>query len=136
MKRNLPSFGIKPALYLILFLLINFVGNAQIIQVEIVGGAVVTQGSTITINAGNSLDFRITNIETGNCGNLRIQDIDITNTTDFDISPNNPRDRIKPAGCRGDHDLYFEVENLSPTCTTAITEVVIEIRNQPDFSFF
>jgi hypothetical protein len=120
--------------FFIFFFLVIFVGNAQIIQVEIVGESVVSDGSTVSITAGNSLEFRITNIETGNCGNLRIDDIDISNTTDFDITPNNPRDRIKPAGCRGDHDLYFEIENIGGSCSVS-TLVTIEIRNQADFTF-
>jgi hypothetical protein len=118
-----------------LFLFLGFFCNAQIIQVEITGGAIVTQGSTVSINAGSSLDFRITNVETSNCSNLRIDDIDISNTADFDISPNNPRDRIKPESCRGDHDLYFEIENTSGNCSTSTTLVTIEIRNQADFTF-
>ncbi|MGB5418903.1 LamG-like jellyroll fold domain-containing protein [Algibacter sp.] len=119
-----------------LFFLFAFVGYSQVIQVEIVGGAVVTSGSTITINAGNSLDFRITNTETGNCSNLKIEDIDISNTTDFDIDPNNPTNNIKPESCKGGKKfLDFEIENSSPSCTVATTLVTIEIKNQSDFTF-
>ena len=64
---------------------------AQTMQLEIIGGAVVTQGSTVTINAGTSLDFRITNVDFSNCKKLKIQDVNISNTTDFDIDPNNPK---------------------------------------------
>ncbi|NNC51035.1 MAG: hypothetical protein HKO01_10905, partial [Flaviramulus sp.] len=129
---------IYSSFYLILimfFALISNVGNSQIIQVEILGGAIVTQGSTVTINAGSSLDFRITNIETSNCANLDIKGVDIANTADFDISPNNPKDKIKPQSCNGDQELDFEIENVSGTCTTSSTLVTIEIKNQTDFTF-
>ncbi|MDO5969517.1 LamG-like jellyroll fold domain-containing protein [Flavivirga aquimarina] len=119
----------------VFFLLISFFSNAQIIQVEIIGGAIVTDGSTVTINAGTSLDFRMTNVETGNCARLKIDDVDISNTTDFDITPNNPKDKIKPAHCNGDHDKDFEIENISGACTSTSTLVTIEIQNQPDFTF-
>ena len=136
-KKDLPSNLFLINLF-ILFLLIGFIGNAQVIQVEIVGGAVVSQGSTITINAGNSLDFRITNIEGGNCKNLKIKDVDIDNPTDFDIDPNNPRRNIRPIGCWwywSRKHLDFEIENISPNCITTSTLVTIEIKNQPDFTF-
>ncbi len=90
---------------------------------------------TITIDAGTSLTFRATNIETGNCSNLIIQDIDISNTLDFDISPNNPSDKIKPSSCSGDKYLDFEIENDSGSCSTTHTTVTVEIKNQSDFTF-
>ncbi|MCL6294180.1 LamG-like jellyroll fold domain-containing protein [Jejuia spongiicola] len=122
--------------FLISFFLICFAGNTQVMQLEVIGGSVVTQGSTITINAGNTLDFTITNIEGSNCKNLKIQDIDISNTTDFDINPNNPKKNIKPNGCRGGNKyLDFEIENISPGCATTSTLVTVEIKNQPDFTF-
>ncbi len=72
--------------FLILGLLfISSIGNAQEMQLQVIGGSVVTQGSTVTINAGNSLSFRMTNIEENNCKNLKIEDVNISNTTDFDI---------------------------------------------------
>jgi len=122
----------------LLFFFVNFVVQSQVMQLEVLGGAVVTQGSTITINAGSSLDFRITNIETNNCKNLRIQDVDISNTTDFDINPNNPKRNIKPAGCPGPNwkkRLDFEIVNLNPNCATVSTLVTVEIKNQADFTF-
>ena len=134
---------IKPTFYalnrpviILLLLLLNVTAQAQIMQLEVLGGAVVSEGSTITINAGASLDFRITNIETGNCKNLKIQDVDITNTTDFDINPNNPKKNIKPGGCPGNKKfLNFEIVNINPACTTASTLVTVEIKNQADFTF-
>ncbi|PTM08394.1 MAG: hypothetical protein DA407_08180, partial [Bacteroidetes bacterium] len=105
-------------------------------QLEIIGGSVVTQGSTITLNAGNSLNFRITNIEENNCKNLKINDVDISNTTDFDISPNNPKRNIKPEACPGNNDkLDFTIENISTSCGVVSTLVTIEIKNQSDFTF-
>ena len=77
----------------------------------------------------------MTNVETGNCGQLHIQDVDISNTTDFDISPNNPSDKIKPWSCNGDHTRDFEIENISSGCATVSTLVTIGIKNQPDFTF-
>lgn len=127
--------------FFILFLLLGFVCNAQTIQVEILGGAVVTSGSTITINAGSSLDFRITNIDASSCNGskkLKVQDIDISNTTDFDISPNNPSKNIKQISCGGSSSkkrLDFEIENTSGSCATVSTLVTIEIKNQADFTF-
>ncbi|TJY37918.1 LamG-like jellyroll fold domain-containing protein [Pontimicrobium aquaticum] len=109
---------------------------SQTMQLEVVGGAVVTQGSTISITAGASLDFRITNVSTTSCKNLKIQDVDIFNTVDFDINPNNPKRNIKPYSCRGGKKfLDFEIENISPSCATASTLVTVEIKNQPDFTF-
>lgn len=117
-------------------MLIGVISQAQVIQVEIFGGSVVTEGSTISINAGNSLDFTITNIEGSNCKKLKIQDIDLSNTTDFNIYPGNPKKNIKPYGCNGGNKyLDFEVENISPSCATTSTLVTIEIKNQSDFTF-
>jgi hypothetical protein len=132
-KMYIPS--VQSFLTAILFVFTSL-GYAQVMQLEVIGGNVVTQGSTVTINAGNSLDFRITNIETNNCKNLKIKDVDISNTTDFDISPNNPKKNIKPEDCPGRNKyLDFEITNLSPSCTTVSTLVTIEIKNQSDFTF-
>ncbi len=139
MKKNTLHKLLKCS-WLALLVLVGIASNAQVIQVEIIGGAVVTQGSTITINAGNSLDFRITNIDPGNCKNnkkLKVQDVDISNTTDFNISPGNPKKNIKQTSCGGNKNKYldFEVENISPSCATTSTLVTIEIKNQADFTF-
>ena len=121
---------------LVFILLIGSSAFSQTMQLEVVGGAVVTQGSTISITAGTSLDFRITNVDFSNCKKLRIQDVDITNTIDFDINPNNPKKNIKPYGCQGGKKfLDFEIENTSPSCTTTSTLVTVEIKNQADFTF-
>ena len=121
-------------------LLVSSTAYSQTMQVEVIGGAIVTQGATISINAGTSLDFRITNIDASSCKNskrLRVRDVDISNTIDFDITPNNPRKNIKQISCNGNgnKNLDFEIENISPSCSTASTLVTIEVRNQPDFTF-
>ena len=121
-------------------LLVSSTAYSQTMQVEVIGGAIVTQGATISINAGTSLDFRITNIDASSCKNskrLRVLDVDISNTIDFDITPNNPRKNIKQISCNGNgnKNLDFEIENISPSCSTASTLVTIEVRNQPDFTF-
>ncbi len=130
---NLFYTGLLVVLYLI-----SYTAHAQVMQLEVLGGAVVVQGSTITINAGSSLDFRITNIETNNCKNLRIRDVNISNTADFDINPNKRKRNIKPAGCSGPNwkkRLDFEIVNISPACATVSTLVTVEIKNQSDFTF-
>lgn len=137
MENILKSCLLKGKCKLVIFLCaLGFFSNAQVIQVEVIGGAVVSQGSTITINAGSSLDFRITNVATGTCSKLKIQDVDISNTTDFSIDPANPKKNIKPSGCKGGKkNLDFEVENISGSCSSASTLVTIEIKNQADFTF-
>jgi hypothetical protein len=127
--------------YVQLFLIVSVVfvssgGHAQIMQLEVLGGNIVTQGSTVTINAGSSLDFRITNIETSNCKKLKINDVNISNTTDFDINPNNPQKNIKPENCPGGKKyLDFEIINVNSSCTTTSTLVTVKIKNQSDFTF-
>ncbi|MFI1770358.1 LamG-like jellyroll fold domain-containing protein [Thalassobellus citreus] len=140
MRRSMPS-SLAQFLVFVSFLLISFFGNSQIIQVEILGGAVVYQGSTVTINAGSSIDFRITNIDGSSCkGNrkVKVRDIDIDNTADFDITPNNPKKNIKQATCWGNSyskRLDFNIENTRYDCATVSTLVTIEMRNLPDFTF-
>ncbi|WP_411893286.1 LamG-like jellyroll fold domain-containing protein [Winogradskyella sp. A2] len=105
-------------------------------HIEITGGATVTQGSTVTVNSGNFIQFTITNVETNNCKKLKIKDVDISNTTDFDINPNNPKRNIKPATCNGGWKyLDFDITKISGSCSYASTLVTVEIRNQPDFTF-
>ena len=68
MRRVLP-INLFQITFFVIISLFGLTSNAQVMQVEVIGGSVITQGSTITINAGNSLDFRITNVEGGNCKN-------------------------------------------------------------------
>ncbi len=122
-------------LTIIIYLICGFV-SAQTIQVKIIGGSVVTNGSTVTINVGNSLDFRITNTDTSNCNNLRIDGVDMSNISDFDINPNDPKKNIKEQSCNGNNKfLDFEVINISSGCATVSTLVTIKIKNQADFTF-
>ncbi|MCF7568901.1 T9SS type A sorting domain-containing protein [Sabulilitoribacter arenilitoris] len=133
---NLSSLNCPVNYFVISFFLICFVGNTQVVQLEVIGGSVVTEGSTITISAGNILGFRITNIASSNCRQLKIRDINISNTTDFDINPNNPKKNIKPNNCRGRNKyLDFEIENISPSCLSTSTLVTVVIHNQPNFTF-
>lgn len=104
-------------------------------RVEIDGGSEVTQGSTITIEAGSDIEFEITNIEPHSCASVRVQSITLSNTTDFSISPSNPRENIKPEDCRGEDELEFEVESTSTSCVTTTTEVIIT-SNLGVFSFY
>ena len=118
--------------FLVLFCLTTFVGNSQIIKVKIVGGSEVINASTITIDAGASLDFRITNTDTSNCSNRKRLDIDSVElavvTGTFDISPNNRSKNIRQSSCngRGNKRLNFIVTNTNATCSPAETNVIIE----------
>ncbi|ULC60438.1 T9SS type A sorting domain-containing protein [Flaviramulus sp. BrNp1-15] len=139
MRRFLPLNFFQTNTF-IFFLLFFSIGNAQIIQVEIIGDAVVTQGSTITINAGSSLDFRITNVETAACSNsnrLEIENVTVADVTNFNVSPNNVKRKIKQDTCpgNGNKDLDFSIENTSGNCATVSTLVTIEIKNQANFTF-
>ena len=117
----------------------SFLGKkvfAQTMQLEIIGGAIVTQGSTVTISAGTEVDFRITNVDYSNCKKLKIRDVNISNTIDFVIDPDNPKKNIKPVGCNGGKKyLDFSIDNISPSCSTASTLVTVKIKNQADFTF-
>lgn len=126
-----PQFTL---LFVVSFL--SLTSNAQVAQVEVIGGAIVTEGSTLTITEGNSLDFRITNAELANCDYLKIQDVTVSNTADFEVSPNNPTANIKPLACLGGYKfLDFEINTTSFVCGTKSTVVTIEVSNQPNFTF-
>lgn len=78
----------------------------------------------------------MTNIESDNCRNLKIDDVNISNDTDFGLSPSNPKGNIKPEDCSGGKKFIdFMVENMSPVCTSTSTLVTIKIKNQTDFTF-
>ncbi|KAA5824187.1 T9SS type A sorting domain-containing protein [Algibacter amylolyticus] len=135
MRRELPTHFLQFTL-LIIFSFFSLSGKAQVAQVEVLGGAIITEGSTIGITEGNSLDFRITNLELANCDYLKIQDVNVSNTSDFDVSPNSPATNIKPLTCLGgDKFLDFEVETTSLSCGAKSTLVTIEISNQANFTF-
>ncbi|WP_298239291.1 LamG-like jellyroll fold domain-containing protein [uncultured Algibacter sp.] len=119
---------------MIALLLINFIGNAQNIKVEIIGGSTIAQTDVISISAGNSISFRITTTATS-CANLRIQDISLSNSTDFSLSSLSLPKNIKPAHCRnGTKYLDFSVTNTSGNCG-ASTGVTITSNSDPDFLF-
>jgi hypothetical protein len=129
-------FSCSFIIYTFFILLSSPFTSAQVLQVEILGGAVVTPGATITINAGNSIDFRITNVETDNCRNLKIDDISLTNTADFNVSPNKFNRNIKPEDCPGGSKFIdFEVENTSPSCSSVSTTVTIDPKDEAPFTF-
>lgn len=127
--------------FFVVFLLMGFTGFAQKIKVNIVGGVEISGGSTTTITAGTSLNFRITNTEPNNCNDLEIQNITITNTPAFGVTGSTGN--VKPASCSEwwwiflgiKSSLDFSVKNNSPTCTVTQTEVSIKVRGQSDFKF-
>jgi hypothetical protein len=125
-------------LLIILFLISYFSGYSQVTQVNILGGAQVSQGQTITIAAGSSLSFRITNVDTDCEQKLKIKDIIISNTTDFSISPNKRKKKIYPS-CNDEENRakYFDftvtAKNIT-SCGTYSTLVTIKTKSG-DFSF-
>ena len=135
MRRSLP-LSFFQLTFVCVFLLISFIGNAQITKVDIQGGANVVAGSTISINAGNSQTFRITNSETSNCRNLKINDVNLSSASGgtFSISPSNPKDNLKPGDCKGDHDLLYTVTRTDSACTTATVTVTVET-NEGNFAY-
>jgi hypothetical protein len=134
MKKKLLSFLLaNRAILLLTFLMIGFFGNSQTMQVNILGGAVVTSGGTLTINSGNSLTFQITNIETGNCSSVRVQSI-TTNNPNFSVLPSNANENIKPSNCNGTNFLNFTVTRGDSACTTENAIITI-FSNEGYFTF-
>lgn len=135
MRRSLP-LSFFQFTFLIVFLLISFIGNAQIVKVEIQGGANVMVGSTVTINAGNSLTFRVSNSETSNCKSLKVNNVVLSGASGgtFVINPFSPNDNIKPANCNGDHDLLYTVARTDAICSTATVTVTV-VTNQGNFVY-
>lgn len=113
----------------------SFLGNAQTMQVNILGGAQISNGGTLTINAGNSVTFQITNTETGNCRTVNVTDINISNTANFSITDSNPSANIRPATCNGTKVLDFTVTATGSACATTTTRVTIEGNNFANFWF-
>ncbi|NEW80415.1 MAG: hypothetical protein GZ086_13540, partial [Gelidibacter sp.] len=99
-------------------------GNAQIMKVNILGGAEVIHNGTVTIDAGTALTFRITNTITQGCGDLRVQGISISNTANFSLSNTNPTN-VKPNGCKGNNNLDFTVTANGSVCGSPETFVYI-----------
>jgi len=120
-----------------LFLLFSIAGNAQIMQVKILGGAEVINGGTLTINAGNSVTFQIINTALGNCSSVNVTDINISNTANFSITPSNPSENIKSEKCNnGEKFLNFTVTATGSACETTTTKVTIEGNNFAVFEFY
>ena len=125
--------SLKLQLFL-LFVLFNLFATSQSIQVEVIGGSIVNQSSTVAITAGNSINFRVTTTSTS-CATLRIQNISLTNTTDFSLTSSGIPANIKPDQCRsGEKYFDFMVTNISGNCG-ASTDVTIESNSDPDFLF-
>lgn len=129
---------INPSKIFLIFIvtLFSFISNAQVIQVEVIGGAVVASGSTISINAGSALDFRITNTAAG-CNRLRVDGVTITNTADFSIYGYNHLGRdVRSQSCNNWKKWSdFVVVNDSGSCSSTSSLVTVHLRNQADFSF-
>tara|TARA_R110002049_G_scaffold305738_1_gene503154 strand:- start:26725 stop:27024 length:300 start_codon:yes stop_codon:yes gene_type:complete len=95
-KQKLTSYCVKTCGVFLFFFTLS---HAQVAKVEIVGGANIANGSTTTITAGTSLNFRITNSETGNCDDLEIQNVIIGNPSKFSVIPSTTNGFIRPASC-------------------------------------
>lgn len=119
---------------LFLFLMVTFMGNAQIMKVKVKGGAVVVHGSTITITSGTKIKFEITNTETGNCKTVNVKSIELSDTVNFSISPSDRSENIKPKDCHGEDELEFDVTAKSIVCGTTTARVTIK-SNFADFWF-
>ena len=127
--------------WLVIFILIGFNSNAQDMQVNFNGGGVVNDGDSVTLAAGNYMWFELTSSR-GNCGNLKIEDITLSNTTDFVVGTyyrNNYRSlpvNIKASHCRnGLKIVYFYVQNITGNCSASTTVTIENNRDSPDFSF-
>ncbi len=121
---------------LLLFLISYFNSYSQITQVNILGGAQVSQGSTITITAGSSIEFRITNTDSNCKKKLDIKSINIDNTTNFSISPNKRKKKVYPAcNTRRNRAKYFDFEiTADNSCGTFSTQVTI-VTKSGNFTF-
>ncbi|MHB1195206.1 MAG: LamG-like jellyroll fold domain-containing protein [Lutibacter sp.] len=136
MKKYLHSCLLTSKAIFFLFLMVGFLGNAQTMKVSILGGAQVTNGGALTITAGNSVTFQITNTALGNCSSVNVNDINISDTANFSITPSNPSENIKSASCNnGTKFLNFTITATGSACATTITRVTIEGNNFANFWF-
>lgn len=88
----------------------------------------------MSIDAGNSISFRITNAELGNCKNLRIENITASNGFDVNVSTNLPKN-IKPEDCNnGTKYLDFTITRTDNLCSSLNSTITVET-NQGDISF-
>tara|TARA_R110001583_G_scaffold35585_3_gene118228 strand:+ start:19251 stop:24212 length:4962 start_codon:yes stop_codon:yes gene_type:complete len=133
---SLINFKLVKIKLTVLLVFLVFIGNAQTLQVNIFGGAIVNDGDVINITAGQSLEFQITNSETTNCKKLKIDNIYYTNSPTYDAYQSSGWWNIKPSSCKGNKDhLNFVVRNNSPTCTSSSTIVTIETKKSGNLSF-
>ncbi|HEY9169545.1 MAG TPA: LamG-like jellyroll fold domain-containing protein [Lutibacter sp.] len=122
---------------LILVLLVSYIGNAQNMQVNILGGAQVTSGDTILISSGNSLTFQITNSATKGCPSIEVQNI-TSNNPNFVISPTSVKGNIKPTdskNCGGNTYLNFTVTRNDSACSTENSIITIYSNEKKEFTF-
>jgi hypothetical protein len=133
MRRCLP-LSFFQITFVCVFLLIGFSGIAQDIKVEIIGGSTVAGGSTVSIIAGNAISFRITNTRT-DCNKVKIDEIDITNTTDFALSTDKIPTNVDTQNCNGKTKYVdFTITNISGNCG-ASTNIIIQVKQDPNFTF-
>jgi len=126
----------SPLVLKILFILfVQFIGTAQTLNVSILGGATVSHGESISINSGSGLTFQITNTELNNCSSVKVQNVVLSNLSNFSISPTNLEENIKPLDCKGVKFLNFTVlANNIINCSSYTTRVTIE-SSESDFWF-
>lgn len=136
-KQNLTSSLIYACVMSMLSILL---GNAQNMRVDVYGGSTVSDGDSVTMSSGSYQWFTIESTR-GDCGNVRIEDIVLSNNTDFSIGtyyygwyrpiPVN----LKASYCyNGVKTLWFYIINNTGNCS-ATTNVTIENNRDPDFNF-
>lgn len=133
----MKCYFLKYYKYFITSVILFFIGfnlNAQTLQVNVLGGAVITNGSTLNIDAGNSITFRIMNAESGNCKNLKVENVTASNSFSVNVSGSLPQN-IKPEGCNnGVKYLDFTITRTDNICSSEDTIITVET-NQGDISF-
>jgi len=134
MKTNYP-FVIQKILFFVLTIICcQSVASQGQIQVDVLGGSQISDGATFSISQGNAITFRVTNVAS-NCGNLRVQDIVLSNLTDFSVTHASIPINVKGQSCKnGLKHLDFTITNISGNCG-ATTDVTISHNGGPDFQF-
>ncbi|MGE5944551.1 MAG: LamG-like jellyroll fold domain-containing protein, partial [Flavobacteriales bacterium] len=114
--------------------LFGFFCNAQDIQVQVLGGSTVSDGSIVAISAGNAISFRITNIR-NDCEKVKIESISLSNTTDFILATDKVPKNVDSPDCKGNiNNIDFTITNISGNCG-ASTDIIIEVKKDPNFFF-
>ncbi|TWO33227.1 T9SS type A sorting domain-containing protein [Seonamhaeicola sediminis] len=132
--RIAQSLNLKYFCNLVLFFFFCTNLQSQNIQIEVIGGASLSQNDVVSITAGNAISFRITTTASS-CANLRVQDITLTNSSAFSLSHSGLPQNIKPDHCKnGDKYMDFTVTNISGNCG-ASTGVTVSSNSDPDFLF-